>query len=83
MLVIKLEYHFLHLVLCKRTGFLQTEQLQGFFVPWLLLEVLSVGVLGCNVDYSASVEQTKLTHLQGENSEVHYVYSLKAKIVFN
>ena len=52
-------------------------------MPWLLLEVLSVGVLGCNVDYSASVEQTKLTHLQGENSEVHYVYSLKAKIVFN
>ena len=36
-------------------------------MPWLLLEVLSVGMLGCNVDCSASVEQTKLIHLQGEN----------------
>ena len=52
-------------------------------MPWLLLEVLSVGMFGCNVDCSASVEQAKLIHLQGENSEVHYVYSLKAKIVFN
>ena len=65
MLVIKLEYHFLHLVLCKRSGFLQTEQLYGLFVPWLLLEVISVGMLGCNVDCSASVEQTKLIHLTG------------------
>ena len=79
MLVIKLEY----LVLCKRTGFLQTEQLYNLFVPWLPLEVLSVGMRGCNVDCSASVEQTKLIHLQAENLEVHYVYSLKAKIIFN
>ena len=36
-------------------------------MPWLLLEVLSVDMLGCNVDCSASVEQTKLIHLQGED----------------
>ena len=36
-------------------------------MPWLLLEVLSVGMLGCNVDCSPSAELTKLIHLQGEN----------------